>query len=237
VNAEAPPLRGPGLEMLARHYMEVQAIIDRWQRRYDARLLEQLIYMPPLHVADFDSADRVRDWCVRLERQLNALNDGSRSFRIALRTAQDGHPVRIHVHKSEHGSDSDKYLPREFFESAEYGRIAELGRTLDGLISEGAFVTSEKERHEVGSFKEAITWLFAQAKKGQGIQRYKGLGEMNPEQLWDTTINPETRRMLQVRIEDAVAADDIFTTLMGDQVEPRREFIEKNALAVANLDI
>jgi DNA gyrase subunit B len=82
-----------------------------------------------------------------------------------------------------------------------------------------------------------MTWLFEQAKKGQTIQRYKGLGEMNPEQLWDTTINPDTRRLMQVRIEDAVAADDIFTTLMGDQVEPRREFIEKHALTVTNLDI
>jgi DNA gyrase subunit B len=128
-------------------------------------------------------------------------------------------------------------LPREFFESAEYQRIADLGRTLAGFIGEGAYITRDNDRHEIGSFKDAMKWLFEQARRKQSIQRYKGLGEMNPDQLWDTTINPETRRLLQVRIEDAVAADDIFTTLMGDQVEPRREFIEKNALSVMNLDI
>jgi DNA gyrase subunit B len=98
-------------------------------------------------------------------------------------------------------------------------------------------VRKGSDRHDIVGFKEAMTWLIEQAKKGQTIQRYKGLGEMNPGQLWDTTINPESRRLMQVKIEDAVAADDIFTTLMGDQVEPRREFIEKNALAVANLDV
>jgi DNA gyrase subunit B len=128
-------------------------------------------------------------------------------------------------------------LHREFFESAEYQRIAELSRTLTGLIGEGAYVRRGNEREDVSAFKQAMIWLFDQARKGQSIQRYKGLGEMNPEQLWETTINPQTRRLMQVRIEDAVAADEIFTTLMGDQVEPRREFIEKNALAVMNLDV
>jgi DNA gyrase B subunit len=237
VNSGAPPLSGAGLEQLARKYTEVQAIIKRWSRRYDDRLLDQLIYMPEVKSADFDRIDWLRDWARDLDQRLNGLNDGTRSFRIEVRPATDAHATRIVVSKSQHGSDSFKNLPREFFESAEYQRIADLGRTLSGLIGEGAYVTREDDRHEVGSFKDAMRWLFDQARRKQSIQRYKGLGEMNPEQLWDTTINPETRRLMQVRIEDAVAADDIFTTLMGDQVEPRREFIEKNALSVMNLDI
>jgi DNA gyrase subunit B len=243
VNEGAPPLSGSALEILARQYMEVQAIIKRWSRRYDARLLEQLTYMPPLSAADFADTDGLRDWAAQLDRTLNALNDAARRYRIEVQPGFDSgdgegvRPARILVRRTEHGTVHEKLLPPEFFASAEYGHIAELGRTLQGMIGEGAWVASGSQRKDVGSFKEAINWLFDQARKGQTMQRYKGLGEMNPEQLWDTTINPETRRLLQVKIEDAIAADDIFNTLMGDQVEPRREFIEKNALAVANLDI
>ncbi|MDB6087598.1 MAG: gyrase subunit [Gammaproteobacteria bacterium] len=237
VNAGAPPLQGTGLEMLARKYMEVQAIIKRWSRRYDDRLLEQLIYMPEVTPDDFDRPDWLRDWVQHLNQSLNALADGTRTFRVEVRAAADGHGARVIIHKTEHGTPSQKFLPREFFESAEYQRIADLARTLAGLIGEGAYVARSGDRLEVGSFKEAMKWLFDQARKGQTIQRYKGLGEMNPEQLWDTTINPESRRLLRVKIDDALTANDVFTTLMGDQVEPRREFIEKNALSVANLDI
>jgi DNA gyrase subunit B len=141
------------------------------------------------------------------------------------------------VSRTEHGSTTEKHIHREFFESAEYRSIVDLAVTLTGLLQPGAYVAKGDSRQEIGSFKEAIQWLLEIGRKGQGIQRYKGLGEMNPAQLWDTTINPETRRLIRVRIEDALAANDIFATLMGDQVEPRREFIEKNALAVANLDI
>jgi DNA gyrase subunit B len=108
---------------------------------------------------------------------------------------------------------------------------------LEGFIQPGAYVAKGDDRQDVGSFKQAINWLLDQARKGQSIQRYKGLGEMNPGQLSETTLDPTKRRLLQVRIEDAQAANDIFATLMGDHVEPRREFIEKNALSVSNLDI
>jgi DNA gyrase subunit B len=236
VNAQAPPLSGLGLESLAAKYVEVQSIVTRWARRYDERFLEQLLYVPKLTTETFDRIDALRDWCRNLEQRLNALDDVSRRYRIVVDALPSG-GHRINLQRFEHGLKSEKHVPREFFDSAEYIRIAQLAQTLSDLIGPGAFIRRGEDKHEVASFKAAMTWLFEQAKKGQTIQRYKGLGEMNADQLWDTTINPETRRVLQVRIEDAVAADDIFTTLMGDAVEPRREFIEKNALNVSNLDI
>jgi DNA gyrase subunit B len=132
---------------------------------------------------------------------------------------------------------TEKHLHKEFFSSSEYRRIAELSRMLVGLLQPDAFVTRGDARQDVTAFREALGWLLDQARKGQSIQRYKGLGEMNPGQLWDTTINPATRRLVQVKIEDALGADEIFSTLMGDQVEPRREFIERNALSATNLDV
>jgi DNA gyrase subunit B len=236
VNADAPPLSGLGLETLMRKYVEVEAIVARWARRYDGRFLEQLLYVPTLTTEAFDRIDALRDWCRNLEARLNGLDDVSRQYSVTVQMMPAG-GHRIDLKRFEHGLSSAKHIPREFFDSAEYLRIAELGQTLSDLMGPGAYIQRGEDRQDVASFKVAKTWLFEQAKKGQSIQRYKGLGEMNADQLWDTTINPETRRLLQVRIEDAVAADDIFTTLMGDAVEPRREFIEKNALNVSNLDV
>ena len=236
VNADAPPLSGLGLESLARKYVEVDGIVHRWARRYDERFLEQLLYVPKLTTEAFDRIDHLRDWCRSLELRLNGLDDVSRRYKVSVESMPTG-GHRIDLQRFEHGLSSGKHIPREFFESAEYLRIADLAQTLSDLMGPGAYVNRGDQRQEVASFKVAMNWLFDQAKKGQSIQRYKGLGEMNADQLWDTTINPETRRLMQVRIEDAVAADDIFTTLMGDAVEPRREFIEKNALQVSNLDI
>ena len=236
VTAEAPPMSGLGLESLSRKYVEVQAIVRRWARRYDERFLEQLLYVPALSTESFDRIDTLRDWCRNLEQRLNTLDDVSRRYRVTVESVAAG-GQRVNLQRFEHGLSSEKHIPREFFDSAEYLRIAELAKTLSDLMGPGAFIQRGEDRQDVASFKVAMNWLFEQAKKGQSIQRYKGLGEMNASQLWDTTINPETRRLMQVRIEDVVAADDIFTTLMGDAVEPRREFIEKNALQVSNLDV
>jgi DNA gyrase subunit B len=235
--AAGSTLAGAALDALARQYVDVQAILQRWARRYDQRVLEQLLLLPEVRAESFSDAAWIGDWGRRLETQLNAGGGSERRYRVDLQVNAGGQPVRLNVFRTEHGLTTEKHLQREFFDSAEYRRIAELGRALDGLIAPGAHVTKGDERHDVQNFREAFEWLMGQARKGQTIQRYKGLGEMNPGQLWETTINPATRRLIQVRIEDAVAADDLFTTLMGDQVEPRREFIEKNALAVANLDI
>ena len=128
-------------------------------------------------------------------------------------------------------------MPREFFETNEYKHIMALAAKINDLLSDDAYVKRGERESAIDSFAAAVDWLMSEARRGQSIQRYKGLGEMNPDQLWDTTVNPETRRLLQVKIDDAVKADEIFTTLMGDQVEPRREFIERNALTVENLDV
>jgi DNA gyrase subunit B len=232
-----PPVAGTALDTLARRWMEVAAIIRRSSRRYDQRVLEQLLYMPEVTAADHDRFEWLATWGNELERQLNAHDDASRRYRVRVLPSSEGSAPKLLVARTEHGSTTEKHIHREFFESAEYRRIADLGKALVGLLQAGAYVAKGEQKQEVSSFRQAVDWLLDQARKGQMIQRYKGLGEMNPEQLWDTTINPATRRLIQVRIEDAQAANDIFATLMGDQVEPRRDFIERNALAVANLDI
>jgi DNA gyrase subunit B len=237
VSAEAPPLSGAALETLARRHMEVQGIVTRWSRRYDARLLQELVNVPAVDPGSFANVPWIEAWTKDLESRLNAGGDVARRYQLAVRQNAAGQPTRIDVTRIEHGVATEKHVQREFFDSAEYKRIAEFGRTLSDFLAPGAYVAKGEARQDVTSFQQAMNWLLDQARKGQAIQRYKGLGEMNPDQLWETTVNPETRRLLQVRIEDAVAADDIFTTLMGDAVEPRREFIEKNALSVANLDV
>ncbi len=229
---DSPPLTGVGLESMIKKYRAVVRITQRLSRKYHEKILSLLPAQNRVTGSDFDNPSQLTEWAQRLADQLNA--DAPESDRYTIEASTDGLLCRHYTH----GVDNEKTIPVEFFNSADYNAMAELGEQLDGLIQEGAYIQrGEKTRQSVDSFAEAESWLMQQARKGYAINRFKGLGEMNPDQLWDTTINPETRRLLQVTIEDAVAADDVFSTLMGDVVEPRREFIEKNALNVSNLDV
>jgi len=234
VHGNAPAMPASAVETLARRYMEFQAVVRRASRRYDQRVLEQMLQMPELIAADRDDATRLREWGAQLEQRLNSKGAAGRHYRVSLHA---GSPPHLVVARSEHGLTVEKHLHREFFNSQEYRRITDLARTLAGLIGEGAYVTKGDAREEVTDFRLALQWMLDQARKGQTIQRYKGLGEMNAEQLWETTLDRANRSLLRVEIAQADVADEIFTRLMGDIVEPRREFIQENALSVANLNV
>ncbi len=238
VNPQAPPVTGAALESLANEYMAVMASLRRLSRRYDPIVLERMIYMPVLDEGSQNSIPVVTDWFVELQSRINATLSSGQHYECSVEARETVPGFVATISKWTHGIvASEQAYGMEFFNSAEYQQMMALGQRLDGLLSDGAFVQRGERKTEVTSFKQALNWLMDEAKRGQHIQRYKGLGEMNPEQLWETTLDAENRRLLQVRIEDAVASDDIFTTLMGDQVEPRRDFIEQNALLVSNLDV
>jgi len=238
VTADAPPLQGQGLEGLIGRYMEVKGVTARLARRYDKTVLEAMVDIERLTPEQLADERTTAQWAMTLESRLNLNGDGGHgSYSVASAKTEEAERWHLVITRTHHGVESTKLIRPEFFESAEYRRIADLGAELSELVGDGAFVARGDKRQDISDFRQAVEWLMKEARRGQAIQRYKGLGEMNPDQLWDTTVNPDTRRLMQVRIEDAVASDEIFTTLMGDHVEPRRDFIEKNALSVSNLDV
>ncbi len=244
VNSEAPPLAGVALETLAKEYIAVEQIYARLAPRYEEIVLRSISKLPKVTTALGEDLDAFSQWAEELGKALpkhtgdrSTTGNGGNYSASLERGDEAGEGVRAAITKVRHGLAATRYVPREFFDTNEYRHIMDLAEKLNDLLSEGAFVRRGEREKSVHSFAEAVEWLMSEARRGQSIQRYKGLGEMNPDQLWDTTVNPETRRLLQVKIDDAIKADEIFTTLMGDQVEPRREFIERNALTVENLDI
>jgi DNA gyrase subunit B len=237
VVSDAPSLAGAALDGLARAYTGVLAAIQRLSKRQDPKVLEAMIYLPALEKEAVLDRSRITAWLGELERRLNAGLTAGVRYEFSLETAADAEHSQIRARKRTHGIAVEQVLPIEFFDSAEYRAMTDLGRKLDGLLGEGAWVGRGERREAVASFGQAMDWLLVEARRGQQIQRYKGLGEMNPTQLWETTMDSETRRLLQVKIEDVIGTDEIFTTLMGDHVEPRRDFIERNALYVTNLDV
>jgi DNA gyrase subunit B len=237
VNTEAPPIRAAALEKLLRDYQTAKDQIDRLSTRIDPLVLTALLDVPTMTAQRLADAESLTAWAAQLTARLNTRGLGKPQYAISAEAAEGEQHAVLRIRKQHHGLSTDSILTSQFFLSVEYAPILEITNQINGLIGDGGRVVRGARQVAVSDFHAVQAWLMDEAKKGRTIQRFKGLGEMNPEQLWETTVNPETRRMLQVRIEDAVAADLIFSTLMGDVVEPRRAFIESNALRVANLDV
>ncbi|MGA9828270.1 MAG: DNA topoisomerase (ATP-hydrolyzing) subunit B [Rhodanobacteraceae bacterium] len=235
-DAQAPAVSGPGLEELMASYRAALDQVERLGARFDGFLLGALLDVPPAGV-DWQDAASLLEWTTRLHARLASTGLGRSRYALRVHAATSEHVAALVVDRDQHGTRQTQILPVAFFSGAEFKPIADAAGRLNGLVKPGAEVGRAGKSQSIESFAQGYTWLMEEAKRGRTIQRFKGLGEMNPAQLWETTVNPETRRLLQVSIEDAVAADQIFSTLMGDVVEPRRAFIESNALRVSNLDI
>ena len=235
---DAPPITGEALEKLLRGYQHALDQIAKLAHRCDPAVLNALLEHAPLEPALWGDPTAMQAWLDAAALRLAASGLGKPHYTLRLRPAGVAEqPAAIEVVREQHGLSHTWLLPQPFFSSAEFRPILAVSQQVAGMVQPEAVVRRGNASRGVLSFVEARNWLLEEAKKGRSIQRFKGLGEMNPEQLWDTTVNPDTRRMLQVGIEDAVAADQMFSMLMGEAVEPRREFIEANALKVANLDV
>ena len=226
-SADETPIQADALELIAKQYFVAEAVIDRLSRFTAPEASHALLILPALSLDDAEQAQRSA-------KQLEAACGGN--IKVAIETDEVGEH-RMRLEKLYHGNYSISYMDRDFLKGSDYVQIRQAADILNGLIKPSAYIARGEQKRSVSSFKQAIEWLLEEAKRGVNIQRYKGLGEMNPSQLWETTMDVTNRILLKVQIEDAITADEIFTTLMGDVVEPRRAFIEKNALGVKNLDV
>jgi DNA gyrase subunit B len=226
---DKPALAGESLGNVARQYLLAEAVVDRTSRAIDPAALYAMLAGAEIDLSTQEAAERsarvlgdaIADPEVRVEARFDA---ASETRRLVI--------VRVH-----HGTPRATSIDADFLASGDGTQIATAAQVLQGLVEPGAVVRRGERQLAVKSFKEALDWLLAEARGSVAIQRYKGLGEMNPGQLWETTMDPTVRRLLKVQIEDGIASDEIFDKLMGEEVEPRRAFIEGNALGVRNLDV
>jgi len=237
VNADAPGIQGEYLAKLVRDYIHIETDLDRLSRVYPKDVMSKLLYCKALTQENLTNEAAVLEWVEAIRAQMP--QDARTGFRFDFSVEKDDErniylPV---VDIMSHGVSNRYRFEGTFFNSPEYKRIVAMSETVAELFGEESFIQRGERREMVKTISDMKAWLMKEASRGMTIQRYKGLGEMNPDQLWETTMDPEARRMLRVTIDDAVAADQMFTTLMGDEVEPRRNFIQENALNVANLDI
>ena len=236
ISANAPAMNALVFEKLVAEYNSVQKLISRLSRHYPTPVLQGLIYQSPISVEMMKGESAVENWGKSFVEQLTAKETEAHQYSVRTQFNAERQVYEAVITVRKHGIDTDYFLNFDFVHGNEYAKIVSLNKQLNGLLEEGAYVTRGEKVQLVRTFEQAVEWLVKESRKGLEVQRYKGLGEMNADQLWETTMDPNSRRMLKVSIKDAVAADQLFTTLMGDEVEPRREFIELNALR-ANLDV
>ena len=235
VNDNTPPIQAAALESLAKEYMAAIAVVNRLSRMHDVGILSAMIQQPLVaEKVTLDSAALIEAWLPDLLAVVNQQQPAGTRYTANIEWVGD--EPKVNFQKLVHGLATDDSYSLAFFNGSDYKLLQAIAQNTNALMEPGAYIKRGEKKKEVRQFAEVMQWLMEEAKKGQSIQRYKGLGEMNPSQLWETTMDPESRLMVQVRVEDAVAADDVFSTLMGDQVEPRREFIEANALTATNID-
>ncbi len=225
--ADAQPIQADALEQIAKQYFLAEAVIERLSRFTAPEASHALLILPTLSLDDAKQAQSSA-------KQLETACGGN--IKVVVEIDAIGE-YRFRLEKLYHGNYSVSYMDRDFLKGSDYVQIRQTAEILNGLVTASAYISRGEQKRAISSFKQAIEWLLEEAKRGVNIQRYKGLGEMNPSQLWETTMDVKNRILLKVRIEDAISADEVFTTLMGDVVEPRRAFIEKNALGVKNLDV
>jgi DNA gyrase subunit B len=236
-SADAPPLREAALERLLHDYTAATDQINRLSQRADPAILTAMLEMTPPSAELWQEPEAGARWVEALAARVNRAGLGRPGYQLRVRATDAEHLAALIIERTHHGISTSQVLPAAFFAGAEFKPIRDVAEQLAGLIQDGAQIRRGNNSTAVADFARVRTWLLEEAKKGRTIQRFKGLGEMNPEQLWETTMDPAVRRLLKVQIEDAITSDDIFATLMGEQVEPRRDFIESNALGVRNLDV
>ncbi|MGZ8155260.1 MAG: DNA gyrase subunit B, partial [Burkholderiales bacterium] len=229
-SADSGPLSREAFEEVAKEYLLAEAVIQRESRLIDEEVLYALLkQMPELDLSSQAAAQKSAADLAALLGDVNLTVDARFDEKLERYV--------LSINRTQHGVVRHSYIDADFLQGGDYAQIKRTAQVIQGLLGEGAFVKRGDQMRPVKDFREAIEWVLNEVQRGVSTQRYKGLGEMNPEQLWETTMDPNTRRLLKTRIEDAITAEEIFTTLMGDQVEPRRHFIETNALGARNLDI
>ncbi|HUH57626.1 MAG TPA: DNA gyrase subunit B, partial [Pseudomonadales bacterium] len=236
VNANAPGLSGVALEELVNQYRTVIKTLERLSRLYPKEITEHFIYLPRVEPEQLSDQAAMQQWLDALQARMDKVEKSGEVYTVGLRHDSEKNYWLPEIQIKAHGLTNHILFNHDFYSSNDYRTITDLGNKLNNLLEEDAYVMRGERKQSISTFKDALEWLLAEGSRRLVVQRYKGLGEMNPEQLWETTMDPSQRRMLQVTINDAIEADQIFNTLMGDNVEPRRAFIEDNALAASNLD-